>query len=102
MQLPILQVIIPIIASMFCSLAREHKLSWFISFTTTAATFFISLILLMKAYNGEVVIYYLGDWAPTYGIELRIDMLNSLVLTLVNFVALISVLYSFCVNKKRD
>ncbi len=101
MQLPILQVIIPIIASMFCSLAREHKLSWFISFTTTAATFFISLILFMKTYNGEVVIYYLGDWAPIYGIELRIDMLNSLVLTLVNFVALISVLYSFCVNKKE-
>ncbi|QKX02107.1 proton-conducting transporter transmembrane domain-containing protein [Wolbachia endosymbiont of Dirofilaria (Dirofilaria) immitis] len=101
MQLPILQVIIPIIASMFCSFVREDKVSWFISFTTTAATLFVSSILLMKTCDGEVITYYLGDFAPAYGIELRIDMLNSLILTLVNFIALISVLYSFRVNKKE-
>ncbi|MCV3769457.1 MAG: proton-conducting transporter membrane subunit [Wolbachia pipientis] len=92
---------IPIIASVFCSLVREHRFSWFISFITTAATFLISSILLMKTYNGEVVTYYLGNWIPTYGIELRIDILNSLILTLVNFVALISVLYSFYINEKE-
>ncbi|WP_438456298.1 proton-conducting transporter transmembrane domain-containing protein [Wolbachia endosymbiont of Kerria lacca] len=101
MQLPILQVIIPIIASMFCFLTRKHKVSWFISFFTTAATFFISLMLLVKTYNGEIITYYLGDWAPPYGIELRIDILNSLILTLVNFIALISVLYSFHINEKE-
>ncbi|MGL9757680.1 MAG: proton-conducting transporter transmembrane domain-containing protein [Wolbachia sp.] len=101
MQLPLLQVIIPIIASMFCFLTRKHRVSWFISFFTTAATFFISLTLLVKTYNGEIITYYLGDWAPPYGIELRIDILNSLILTLVNFIALISVLYSFHINKKE-
>ncbi|QUI60021.1 MULTISPECIES: proton-conducting transporter transmembrane domain-containing protein [Wolbachia] len=101
MQLPILQVIIPIIASMFCFLTRKHRVSWFISFFTTAATFFISLMLLVKTYNGEIITYYLGDWAPPYGIELRIDILNSLILTLVNFIALISVLYSFYINEKE-
>ncbi|WP_353278476.1 proton-conducting transporter membrane subunit [Wolbachia endosymbiont (group B) of Longitarsus flavicornis] len=101
MQLPILQVIIPIIASMFCFLTRKHRVSWFISFFTTAATFFISLMLLVKTYNGEIITYYLGDWAPPYGIELRIDILNSLILTLVNFIALISVLYSFHINEKE-
>ncbi|NSM56238.1 cation:proton antiporter [Wolbachia endosymbiont of Atemnus politus] len=101
MQLPILQVIIPIIASMFCFLTRKHKVSWFISFATTAATFFVSSILLIKTYNGEIITYYLGDWAPPYGIELRIDVLNSLILTLVNFIALISVLYSFYINEKE-
>lgn len=101
MQLPILQVIIPIIASMFCFLTKKHRVSWFISFFTTTATFFISLTLLVKTYNGEIITYYLGDWAPPYGIELRIDMLNSLILTLVNFIALISVLYSFHINEKE-
>uniref|UniRef100_A0A3B0J7K4 Na(+)/H(+) antiporter subunit D n=1 Tax=Wolbachia endosymbiont of Aleurodicus dispersus TaxID=1288877 RepID=A0A3B0J7K4_9RICK len=100
MQLPILQVIIPIIASMFCFLTKKHRVSWFISFFTTTATFFISLTLLVKTYNGEIITYYLGDWVPPYGIELRIDMLNSLILTLVNFIALISVLYSFHINEK--
>ncbi|WCR57807.1 proton-conducting transporter transmembrane domain-containing protein [Wolbachia endosymbiont of Ctenocephalides felis wCfeJ] len=101
MQLPILQVIVPIVASMFCFLTREHKMSWFASFVATAATFFISSILLVKTYSGEVITYCLGDWAPPYGIELKIDMLNSLILTLVNFIALISVLYSFHINEKE-
>jgi multicomponent Na+:H+ antiporter subunit D len=55
----------------------------------------------MKTYDGEIVTYYLGDWAPPYRIELRIDMLNSLILTLVNVIALISVLYSFYINEKE-
>ncbi|AAW70608.1 cation:proton antiporter [Wolbachia endosymbiont of Brugia malayi] len=101
MQLPILQVIIPIIASMLCFFTRKHKVSWFISFTTTIVTLFISSVLLIKTYNGETITYHLGNWAPPYGIELRIDVLNSLILTLVNFVALISVLYSFYINEKE-
>ncbi|MGL9726341.1 MAG: proton-conducting transporter transmembrane domain-containing protein [Wolbachia sp.] len=101
MQLPILEVIIPIIASMFCFLTRKHRMSWFISFSTTLATLFISSMLLIKTYNGEVITYYLGNWAPPYGIELRIDALNSLILTLVNFIALISILYSFYINEKE-
>ncbi|QOD38663.1 proton-conducting transporter transmembrane domain-containing protein, partial [Candidatus Wolbachia massiliensis] len=38
---------------------------------------------------------------PPYGIELKIDVLNSLILTLVNFIALVSVLYSFYINEKE-
>ncbi|MFP3026732.1 MAG: proton-conducting transporter membrane subunit, partial [Wolbachia sp.] len=101
MQLPILQVIIPIIASMFCFLTKKHKVSWFISFIATTITLIISSILLIKTYRGEIITYHLGDWAPPHGIELRIDVLNSLILTLVNFIALISVLYSFYINEKE-
>ncbi|WP_341808816.1 proton-conducting transporter membrane subunit [Wolbachia endosymbiont (group E) of Neria commutata] len=101
MQLPILQVIIPIIASMFCFLTKKHKVSWFISFFTTTATLIISSILLVKTYKGEIITYHLGDWTPPYGIELRIDVLNALILTLVNFIALTSVLYSFHINEKE-
>nr|WP_246228197.1 proton-conducting transporter membrane subunit [Wolbachia endosymbiont of Litomosoides brasiliensis] len=86
---------------MLCFLTREHKVSWFISFTTTIVTLFISSVLFIKTYNGETITYHLGNWAPPYGIELRIDILNSLILTLVNFIALISVLYSFYINEKE-
>ncbi|MDD9336367.1 MAG: proton-conducting transporter membrane subunit [Wolbachia sp.] len=101
MQLPILQVLIPIIASMLCFLTKKHKVSWFISFITTVLTLIISSILLVKTYKDEIITYHLGDWAPPYGIELRIDVLNSLILTLVNFIALISVVYSFYLNEKE-
>lgn len=101
MQLPILQIIIPIIASMFCFLVKRHKVSWFISFIAIAISFVISSILLVKTYKGEIITYHLGNWVPPYGIELRIDVLNSLILTLVNFIALISVIYSFYINEKE-
>ncbi|WFW29912.1 MAG: cation:proton antiporter [Wolbachia endosymbiont of Menacanthus eurysternus] len=101
MQLPILQVITPIIASVFCFFTKKHEISWFISFTTTTIVFFISLILLMKTYNGEIVTYYIGDWIPPYGIELKIDVLSSLILVLVSFIALVTVLCSFQINKKE-
>lgn len=101
MQLPVLQVIIPIIASMLCFLSKKHKASWFISLITTIMTLVISSILLIKTYKGEIIIYHLGNWMPPYGIELKIDLLNSLILTLVNFIALISVLCSFYINEKE-
>lgn len=101
MQLPILQVIVPIIASMLCFLSKKHKVSWFISLITTITTLIISSLLLIKTYKGEIIIYQLGDWHPPYGIELRIDSLNSLILALVNFIALISVLCCFYMNEKE-
>ncbi|WP_168464489.1 proton-conducting transporter transmembrane domain-containing protein [Wolbachia endosymbiont of Ctenocephalides felis wCfeT] len=101
MQLPILQVIIPIIASMFCFLTKKHRTSWSISFIAVTIALIISSILLVKTYNGKIITYHLGNWSPLYGIELRIDLLNSLILTLVNFIALISVLYGFHINEKE-
>lgn len=86
---------------MFCFLTKKHKTSWLISFLAVAISFVISSILLVKTYKGEVITYHLGNWVPPYGIELKIDILNSLILTLVNFIALISVLYSFYINEKE-
>ncbi|OEY87125.1 cation:proton antiporter [Wolbachia pipientis] len=101
MQLPILQVIIPIIAAICCFLTKKHKISWLISLITTITTLTISFLLLIKTYNGTVITYNVGDWVPPHGIELRIDLLNSLIITLVNFIALMSVLYGFHVNEKE-
>lgn len=99
MQLPILEVIIPIIAAIICFLNKRHKISWIISLGTIIVTLVISLILLINTHKGEIIVYHLGDWVPPYGIELKIDLLNSLILTLVNFVALISVTCSFHINE---
>lgn len=84
MKLPILKVVIPIIASMLCFLSKKHKASWFISLVTTITNLVISSILLIKEYKGEIIIYHLGNWVPPYGMGLKIDLLNSLMLTLVN------------------
>ena len=43
--------------------------------------------------NGEIV-YLLGSWPRTIGIEFRIDPLNALLLVMVSMVALITAVYS--------
>ncbi len=101
MQLPILQIIIPIIAAVCCFLTKKQTTAWFISLITTITTLAISSILLIKTYDGTIITYNVGDWVPPYGIELRIDLLNSLILTLVNFIALMSILYGFYINAKE-
>jgi len=76
MQLPILQVIIPIIASMFCFLTKKHKVSWFISFIATTITLIISSILLVKTYKGEII-WKLGSSAWNRVKNRRVKLLDS-------------------------
>lgn len=101
MILPILQVIIPLTSAILCFLFNNHKLSWVLSLITTATTLFISSLLLCKTYNGEIINYNVGGWIAPYGIELRIDLFNAVMLCLINFISLMSVLYGFYINKKE-
>ncbi|WP_339045237.1 proton-conducting transporter membrane subunit [Candidatus Mesenet endosymbiont of Agriotes lineatus] len=101
MILPILQVIIPLTSAILCFLFNNHKLSWILSFITTSTTLFVSSLLLCKTYNGEIINYNVGGWIAPYGIELRIDLFNAVVLCLINFISLMSVLYGFYINKKE-
>ncbi len=45
--------------------------------------------------TGEVIHYYMGGWEPPWGIELRLDHLNSLMAVLVTTIAVIICFYSF-------
>ncbi len=100
-NLSILQVIVPLISAVFCFLLSSHKLSWFLSLITTLSALLISSVLLYRTYSGEIINYHLGGWTSPYGIELRIDLLNAVMLCLVNFISLISVLYGFYLNQKE-
>ncbi|XGA08216.1 MAG: proton-conducting transporter membrane subunit [Wolbachia endosymbiont of Xenopsylla cheopis] len=96
-----MQVIIPLTSAILCFLFNNHKLSWVLSLITTATTLFISSLLLCKTYNGEIINYNIGGWIAPYGIELRIDLFNAVMLCLINFISLTSVLYGFYINKKE-
>lgn len=101
MILPILQVIIPLTSAILCFLFNNHRLSWILSLITTSTTLFVSSLLLCKTYNGEVISYNVGGWIAPYGIELRIDLFNAVMLCLINFISIMSVLYGFYINKKE-
>ncbi|MGV8996201.1 MAG: monovalent cation/H+ antiporter subunit D family protein [Parvibaculaceae bacterium] len=93
-NLPILQVIVPLIAAPFCTLLNGHNRAWALAFATSLVTFAISVALAMSTFGGDVISYHLGGWAPPIGIEYRVDMLNAFVALIVSGVGVLTLLYA--------
>lgn len=96
-QLPALQVVLPLLSAPLAVLLRR---GWLAFAMVTAAAWAalavaIGLWLQVDALPGNGVIsYHIGSWAPPWGIEYRIDRLNSLVLVLVSGTAALVLPYS--------
>ena len=82
-QLPILQIIIPLVAAPICLLLRHAGAAWLLSTLTTVITFVISLALLSQVLAHGTVSYALGSWAPPWGIEYVVDHLSAFILVIV-------------------
>jgi multicomponent Na+:H+ antiporter subunit D len=83
-HLPILQVLIPFVASPLIVLIGSRGLAWFIAFAASLAAFIVSCFLLMGVLDGSFISYELGGWEPPWGIEYRVDAANAFVLFLVS------------------
>jgi multicomponent Na+:H+ antiporter subunit D len=82
-QLPILQIIIPLIAAPVCLLLRHAAAAWLLSTLATAVTFVVSLALLAQVLKQGTISYELGSWAPPWGIEYVVDRLSAFILVIV-------------------
>ena len=82
-NLPILQIIIPMIAAPLCMFLRHHLWSWLLALVISWICLFISIALLTQVLEYGVIVYKLGGWAAPVGIEYRIDTLNGFVLVIV-------------------
>lgn len=91
-HLPILQVIIPLLAAPSCLLISRPRLVWLFSLAASGATLVVSALLLQQVTQSGVISYALGGWAPPWGIEYRIDLLNAYVLLLLSAIATIVLL----------
>jgi multicomponent Na+:H+ antiporter subunit D len=83
-QLPILQVIVPLLGAPLCIIVRSPRLVSKFALLITVLTFLVSYALLQQVLENGTLIYELGDWAAPWGIEYRIDYLNSFLLLLVS------------------
>ena len=52
-----------------------------------------SFILFAQVLNAGVISYHIGNWAPPWGIEFRLDAANSFVLVVVSLVGAVCILY---------
>lgn len=91
---PILSVLVPFLAAPLIVILGSRRLAWPIAFLATLAAFLISAILLSQVFDGGLISYHLGGWAPPLGIEYRIDAANAFVLFLVSGIAAISLVYA--------
>ena len=94
LQLPVLQVLAPLLAAPLCALLRGRAVPWLLSLAVSAAAFAISLKLLSTVLDGGPVEYAMGDWAPPVGIVFRIDAMNAFVLAIISGMSTATLLYA--------
>ncbi len=93
-HLPVLQVVVPMLASPLCMLFARAGLAWAIAFAASLACLAISIALLATVVDGGVISYHLGGWEPPWGIEYRIDTANAFVLVIVSAIAALVLPYA--------
>ena len=100
-SLPVLQVVVPLLSAIVCSLLKNTRLVKIISVVVVLISFSIAVVLFYQVYPDNIIKYSIGGWMVPYGIELEVSILNSSMLVLVNFVAFISVIYGIYPNMKE-
>ncbi len=93
-HLPALQIVVPLVAAPICLLLRRGDLAWGLTLIVSWAALAIAVMLLHAVITGGVISYELGDWAPPWGIEYRIDAANAFVLLIVSGISAVVLPYA--------
>lgn len=81
---PILHVIIPLLGAPLCLFVRVPRLAGWFALIISILVFLVSCGLLQQVLEHGTIVYELGGWAAPWGIEYRIDYLNSYLILLVS------------------
>ena len=93
-HLPALAIILPLLGAPLCMLIGQRHVAWLIGIAVSVGGLLIALGLLQQVSGGQVISYQLGGWAPPWGIESRVDLLNAFVLLIVSAMAAWVFLYA--------
>ncbi len=93
-NLPALQVVLPLIAAPLCLLLRREGAAWALATAVTWMCLAIAILLLDQVMHVGPIRYFMGGWAPPWGIEYRIDALNGFVLLLLCVIAAVTLPYA--------
>ena len=93
-QLPILQILVPLIAAPVIVVLGLRQLAWTLAFFSSIGSLVIAYLLLQNVLDGSEISYRLGGWAPPIGIEYRIDAASAFVLLLISGISSVVLLWS--------
>lgn len=89
-----LQVAIPLIAAPICALLRGGRLPWLLALAVSWFSLYASVSLLTQVMDSGPISYHMGNWAPPFGIEYRVDAINAFVLMIVSGISAIALPYA--------
>ena len=93
-NLPILQVIVPLLAAPVCLLLRNGTLAWAVATVVGWYCLYAALTLLGSVPEGGLIRYDLGGWEPPWGIEYIVDRLDAYVLVIVAAIGALVLTYA--------
>ncbi len=93
-HLPALQVVVPLLAAPLCVLLRDRRAAFAVVLAASWIAFAIAIALWLQVNETGTISYPIGNWAPPWGIEYRVDRLTAFMLPLVAGVAAVVLPYS--------
>jgi len=96
-HLPVLAIVLPLMSALLVPLAGKVRnyFAWLLTVLACGVTFLMDVTLLLRVLEGGRIRYFLGGWAPPWGIEYSVDYLSGFVLVIVSFIALMVAVYSW-------
>ncbi|GJL80683.1 MAG: cation:proton antiporter [marine bacterium B5-7] len=102
-QLSVLAVVAPLLAAPLCVLMPRARWSWLLALVASVACFAISVRLFVLVQSDGMIVTPLGGWAAPWGIEYRVDPVNSLVMLIVSGISSVCLLSArLSINKEID
>ncbi len=94
---PALLVVIPMLMAPIAALMPAGRIGWMISNFAVFGALIMAIVLVVAVRESELgyISYHMGGWEPPYGIEFRIDALNSMVLLLVSSIGLLASIFGW-------
>ncbi|WP_170310685.1 monovalent cation/H+ antiporter subunit D family protein [Leucothrix arctica] len=94
-HIPALQVVVPLLAAPICFMILNNRMAWLFATLVSWLSFAMAIMLVMEVKDGTVLRYEFGGWAPPWGIEYSVDILNAYVLLIVSGIAAVVFPYSW-------
>ena len=86
-HLPALQVVIPLMAAPLTVLLRRRSVAFAVALIASWTALAIAILLWLQVSHSGTITYAIGNWPAPWGIEYRVDRLNSFMLILVSGIA---------------
>ena len=93
-HLSILLVVVPLLAAPITAILPRARMAWLLTLLITWSCLLLAVWQLQIVLAGNIISYELGGWAPPWGIEYRIDIINAFIAMIVAAIAAITLPYA--------